>query len=69
MDVQVFSDYKSQDPGPATSVLGAVKEPTQLSKRVGHAVHSVVVWLVSRVGFSHRVNLILPFYMWNKANE
>ena len=45
----VFSDndYKPYAPSPASSMLwlaGDVKEPTRLSKRVGHEVPGVVVW-------------------------
>ena len=47
--IQVFSDkdYKSKAPSPVSSMLwlaGDVKEPTRLSKRVGHEIPGVVVW-------------------------
>ena len=46
-----------------TWLVGDVKEPTHLSKRVGHVVPGVVVWpcLMAWVGALHRDNLIAPF--------
>ena len=52
LDVQIFSDkdYKPYASPPASSALITwlagrdVKEPTRLSKRVGHVVPGVVVW-------------------------
>ena len=42
-------------------LAGDVKEPMHFSQRIGHEVPVVVVWLVSRVVASYRVNLIAPF--------
>ena len=50
LDVQVFSDKDYKTVGPfscifnVTWLAGDVKEPTHLSKRVGHVVPVVVVW-------------------------
>jgi len=55
LDVQVFSVSC------ILSVIwlpGDVKEPTNLSERVGDEIPGVVVWPCLWVGASHRVNLM-----------